>query len=846
MTVNLSRILSRLPLRFNGVRDTIIFVASATAHNCDVTASSPALSLEVLGHAAQLLTSIPSTMTPEAYFATIGPQILTLLDEDGTDMQRAAAYITGIGILGKRAFGSSEGSGWKTFAEPIIQTFMPGIQHDSQLDLKIEPLSPPPLVSSDSLRSALHRLGSLTLIHPNPGLVKRFMSILLLPIWGVLCLTDDVSELTGWSTHAFRLLCTYIKVSEGLECVTIIADHLRWNGNKTWIYEVDNKSGVKIRGRSSDSSEKMDIIALAENIDARVKQFNRLVTETMNHSDIGKIFAYATRKWLSNYQSNSIRRMQGLNYDDTTTPLSMLVFTKITQSMLEQFQDIIASHPESIIELVKQLLEDFVTKYSQSDMPQTKKQPSISSLRSIVSENEIISEDQTEIVSIAISILLALLSSSEFAVGPPIAGILLSIQTTLSALIVFRHSLPAPIILSAYNVSSLIIAKTAVSAPTSLKASKSCHSKSIDLARQTHATALEDINSSLPPIRAEGLSLLSSLITTSSPIIDIPFTITLLLSLLDENEEYLFLAAIKALGLLAQRHSHTVLDMLIEQYIDQNERASLDTRLRIGEALRAVIEGLGKALVEKPAKKVAEAMIATAGRRSRRPQGADARKRQFENEERKRQEAEKAWGGEVPQIDDTDDGNIEEDQVTSRLAKVIEGWEGPPTSGLEDVRIRTSALSILGIAIETNIAGIGSSLVSTAIDLSISILKIEISDEKAILRRAAVLLILSLIRALDKADEEERALGFGLQGNGLDEVIKVLDYVRVVDGDEIVRGHIGEVVKSLEVWRKKSLLGAAGTVGKLDGEMGLEGGLRGLNFNPDAGAQTMARIEEVE
>ena len=45
----------------------------------------------------------------------------------------------------------------------------------------------------------------------------------------------------------------------------------------------------------------------------------------------------------------------------------------------------------------------------------------------------------------------------------------------------------------------------------------------------------------------------------------------LLVSILQDDEEFIYLAAIRALALLARRHQKTVLGLLIERYVDKEE-----------------------------------------------------------------------------------------------------------------------------------------------------------------------------------------------------------------------------------------------------------------------------------
>ena len=136
--------------------------------------------------------------------------------------------------------------------------------------------------------------------------------------------------------------------------------------------------------------------------------------------------------------------------------------------------------------------------------------------------------------------------------------------------------------------------------------------------------------------------------------------------------------------------------------------------------------------------------------------------------------------------------------------------------------------------------------------------------EKAILRRAAIVLILSFVRALHEAREAGRRLGFGLTQQSQEDILRILRYVADMDEDGLVKQHAVDVVESLENWQMTSLLPPASEGGDmLSGGPSLGGltGLAGLSINPaDIGTSSSStsalssgqtlpirpRIEEIE
>lgn len=114
LRVHLMDVLTLLPQRSDGVRSTLEFVFSVHPSST-VRASEAAvpqkqganITMEALKLASNLLSAPPATVPPEQWFPGIAPQLLALLDgKDGADLVKAAAYVIGFGILGRKQFGA--------------------------------------------------------------------------------------------------------------------------------------------------------------------------------------------------------------------------------------------------------------------------------------------------------------------------------------------------------------------------------------------------------------------------------------------------------------------------------------------------------------------------------------------------------------------------------------------------------------------------------------------------------------------------------------------------------------------------------------------------------------------
>ena len=859
--VHLSTALSLLPLRPNGVQQTITFIASTAPQaqndpaeqgaSVNGRVSGPTLSVQTLEQASKLLAAVPSSLTADAYFTALGPQLLRLLDGKEIEEKRAAAYIIGNGILGRRKYGAPGTIGWQVFAEPILDNITPkstGIDASKRAKPVRNDDFGNIIVSEYSLKQALDRLSSLLLLHPNPGLTRRLITPSILALWGLWFYSKETKR-SSWADQLLELFCVYFKTAAGVEQFIYLIEQLQWAGGKSWAYAAGPKGGIEIRERLEASSENPNIVTMVQNIDIRIDGLMRLLgARVLDDENIIAVFLHASKHWLLDNEGTSGRNSLEVGDTSIDDPLLRVVYARITQKILEEYKDKLAAKPRKVIEFVNQLLAAFVAEHRDLERKALKaSKPSIAGLSSILnSETEhnvkadshsgAAEEDRTEIVSIALNLLSAILTSSIPSRTPSNVDFV-DIRRNLGFL-ANSQNLPTSVILAASNVLALVDFQipNASPIPDQMPAPLDRH----DADRKSHNLALTYLVDPLPPIRAQGLSLLTDLVKKASPVLDISSTTILLISLFQDEDEFIYLSAVRALGLLASRHSRTVVKMLVENYVDTSENRELDVRIRIGEVLLKTVESLGEKLVGQPARLVGEGMITVAGRRGKRIKQMKAQAQRSQGEENSKKEAEEAWGGDIPSLQDE-----VEDETGKKLTKVVIGWEG--SQGEEDVRVRTSALSVLGVAIETNIAGMGSSIVSTAVDLVLAILKLETTDEKAILRRAAVLVVLSLVKALDAADEAGRKLGFGFAGENLAEVNAVLRYIETTDSDALVKGHVGVVIEGLETWQSKTILGMPGSGVSLAPRTVFDGDrLAGLSVNPETLRAVRPKIEEIE
>ncbi|EEH48936.2 uncharacterized protein PADG_05015 [Paracoccidioides brasiliensis Pb18] len=900
--------LSQILLRKDGVFQTVIFIASqfapALGQNVETSPSNgPPITVQAIMQTSRLLSSVPQTVPADDYFCNISPKLLALLDSDESGLQKTASYVIGSGILGKQSYGAPGAIGYRIFVKPIFDSLHgnPTREVASWLKLfsldgtllnesSLDNLEGAILIDEPKLLLSLNRLSALVLLHPNPGLLKRLIQPVLLPLWALKCYAKE-HQRSFWYDKVSTLLKTFFSVSTGIRRYKKLADHILWDGGKTWTYGPGQEGGISVRKRTDPGlQEQFNPKQLISLLDGRIDGILELLSSDPQSEElVGDVFLYVSQVWLlgppeqPDHNQREILRAG----KDLQSTLQKVTSAKFTEKLLDKFKDSLCRHPDMILGIIEQLIRSgIVSRVSQDEGKQ--KTPSSRYLGNMVeSGHEHIEQDNTEeseSLSAAFSLLSTILTSPDFSLSETLSPVIQRIKAQLGKLL---PKLPRSLVQPA-TTASMLLEITLTSSFSAGEKSEIVSSRISDL--EIHRQVLEHLSSPLPPIKAEGLALLSRLITESSPVLDIPATLALLLSLItnsnsesSSNDEFIYINVIKIIGVLASKHPRTVVKTLTERYADRGEEYSLDQRLRIGEALLRTVQELGGALVEDTAKLLGETMIAVAGRRGRKPSAKRVREEISEKELKKRTGG---GGGEedildheaadlMQQIDEVMDPDTEDPARITYSVNIINAWAAGAASDLEpdDLRVRSSAMSILASAIQTNIAGLGPSILSSSIDLAISTLNLERGPESAILRRAAVVLLLDLVKALDMARENGVNLGFGFSyikhspdSNGqrehpndgpignIPDMLRVLTFVESNETDPIVRGHIRVLIESLEAWLEKSLLwGVRSCEGDGEPRFELRDQLAGLDIHPhldSSGAgQPLVRgprIEEIE
>lgn len=676
------------------------------------------------------------------------------------------------------------------------------------------------LVSSDDLQHSIQRLKVLILSNPSPGLCKRVLTRVLSQLWALASLSSQHGEIAKrFKTPASVLLQTYFKLFGDSESIMFLIQNLMCQGSlpdsKTkWTFLASNSDEVEVVEAQQNSQDVVDW----SKIDGNAGNFVDLFASTASPEDISSIFLKLLRKWIESSSPQPNAKVDIVIQSTTESPtstISDLVEVAVLQKLMQKAPEKLVSHFDQLLDLVTQVF--------------------VADAKSSLGD---------DIVGIVLSLLNLVITAPNFQKSDIKRDQLKTVENALERISQQDRSDTSA---TARNLSLLLKYRDELEEPddaTSLPSARQIED------RKTYNLAMSYIageKDNPPPVVSEGLNLLSGLIIGQSPVLDINGITTLMSSLLKDNEDYINLRVIKIFTELSNKHPKSTLQELTDSYLDSSERLTTDTRLRFGEALLQVIERLGQMFTGDAAHRTSEALLSIAGRRGNRAK--TYAKQQREEKLRKLKEQK----GQVD--DDEADMSLDEEELTAEekanndiIAEIIEGWDSQ--RGSEDIRMRSSALSIFGSAVESNIGGVGATLASAGVDLALNILALERDTSSGILRRAAIISILSFVRALSKAKESGQSLGFGLTEESRGDIQRTLEYVAATDNDGLVQQHARDVVESLDNWRLASL--ALGGPGMSSGFGSSElTNLAGLHVKPNLGAEQGAsaprpRIEEVE
>jgi Required for nuclear transport of RNA pol II C-terminus 1 len=110
--------------------------------------------------------------------------------------------------------------------------------------------------------------------------------------------------------------------------------------------------------------------------------------------------------------------------------------------------------------------------------------------------------------------------------------------------------------------------------------------------QEKYALGMKYISDPIVPVRAQGLAILRDLILSHSAIIHPDVILPKLIALLEDEDSYVYLNAIKSLQQLADIHGKEITSQILAKYSSQT--SNLELKLRLAETLSVILRRMGE------------------------------------------------------------------------------------------------------------------------------------------------------------------------------------------------------------------------------------------------------------
>ncbi|EGX47113.1 hypothetical protein AOL_s00097g159 [Orbilia oligospora ATCC 24927] len=779
----LTTYLSSIPLaRPGGVKDEITFFI-------DPTNEIPTQRV-ALQQASKLIGSVPTASTPDQYFSVVAPQLIELLDEVG-NLGLAA------GIVINDVFERRKKGVEKYFFPRLLRPLRPA---KSQIPVaeEVENGDIITLTEEEDLERAINRISSLFQSSNGKSyLASRILDTLTLPLWGLWQFAVAIKATSPTVKKTPQdLLIAYMKLKPSSTVLDEIVQNFGYDGDDHWIFTRGEMGQVKIVARDTDLPSKAIEV---KDIEERTPSFISLALAA-NDDVFTDFFLSLCRRWLGGGFTISAE-------GGDRAAFGLLFQLKVLEGILEHHSERLTRRPEQVIILVKEILDSHVrTLEKERERLEALQNPSMNTLGKIMDGEEdfdsLVADDNDETssggdaIGIALQLLNSIVSTSfSRTVSEQEKKLLSTLQPSLKYLSSERGV--GGSIASLTRSLGLFISTQDIPLTGPIDGDVKPVDEKVLKQQQTLQTALLYLQDQMVPIRAHGLEILKGLIKERSSVVDVQTITKLLIDMLQDKESFVYLGVVKTLCELADKHPGTVIGMLVGVYVDEEEKMGIDERLKVGEALMGTVQRLGQTAVGKVAEEVGNVMVGLAGRRKRRYKEAGEATREKEEAER-RIKKEGEMDEEYRKV--LNEARVEagidvEGGKKVKIEEVEDDEQWISKVGEEDYRVRTSALSVLGILFETNASGVPVGVTLAAVEVALRILELERGKEQATVRRAAVHLVSSVLNGLEKNGTVE--LLKVIPRERLEDIVRVLGYTRATDDDGLVREQAGVLVEAL-------------------------------------------------
>ncbi|KAG0208180.1 hypothetical protein BGX33_006408 [Mortierella sp. NVP41] len=876
------RFLSQILLRPGGVRVVLEYMQGG----------GDTVKLDQLERVARLVTSVPDQMSSvHEYYHTVCPELLEILEMDlrvsgslGQEQQRRQAMTrvtppspqlvqTTTFVIGKLlnknpALGQVEIVAqeveplwkWGTRAqrkEPVASDTVPrqgrpsGVTIEDANETIDDDLSEigaatglDPIVASeyDVVKAVMFLYTFLVGNEPSPPLFQAFLSQASLGLYQLYEFSSQVRSVLR--EKAKEILIVYLRILDPKDTVEVLKSIVMRRRMpvlklRPW-QNLVNSGGQRIgdlveMGSVGESyfapgptggavlrRRRVQDANAATQLELDVDVFLDFLSEVETSNNEGEILGDLYMYLLDEYQSGKAR---GAN---AVSPRRMLTMLQLILSMTQKLGPSIMKKVTQIIGLANNILEhQGVAVNKDEESPEEADEDS--------------EEADMEILSLVLTLLSAILTENEHL--PQQDRHLLALT-----LVHLKQLADHPLIeirRIAHDLQTLIPAR--LSDASSLNADTQKKTE-IEIEMEKYASALAALQDSLLPVRAHGLHMLREMILAKSIVLtratggdgaerELDHALDIFVQHVQEPDSFIYLNAVKGLAALTDAHGPEILKKLMKIYSNENGRQTLETRLRVGEALVQTVQRCGSALggyvdallpglykvmntemdprmvearVEERRKLAEKEMAKKASEALLSP---EEKQRKWKAEQCRRRQQQQGGGGDGDNQDGRDKGQGSGEEEQEEEDPLVD----------EVSILRSSALTILATAAESCPVALLPEM-RYLVDWVLSILDL---DRQFEVRRAATLVLVLLFRALGTNSL------YRIEGDQLKRAYRTLRYIEQVDEDPLCRAQARAGIADLDGIVRTEMSSGGGD-GQSGGGRG--GGLLGMIRGGGAGS----------
>ncbi|CDS13877.1 hypothetical protein LRAMOSA06051 [Lichtheimia ramosa] len=574
------RFLSRILLKPKGVATVLEFTVADVEQ----------VQLDQLEKVSKLVLAVPKQMpSVESYYAVIAPQLVTLLQESvqnpnaRVSIRQVVTFILGRMITHHPTLSKS------MIVDPIVGSFvnMWNKQQDNTTTSSTMDTQDQQALSESELEVLLRTLHQIMVGgEPSAQVIQAFLDKAVLALYYLYDYT--VKSKSGLREMVLDILKTYFRIIGANEAVNdlkrIVLSKRDLSGSRLAYFAPGSSGGVEMRVRAYPKPLGGNELPLDPAV------LVNFISQANNQGLCGDFFVFL----LSEYSG-----LQTLAAD--TDPRLMLLILHLITGMQDTLGPEILSKPAQIVGFASNVIQGYVEnierlKEKQHAKNNKAKQQKVD-ITNIVStedvEEEIPDDEQVqedfESLIMAISLLRAVIHEND-ELDTKVNQLLESTIEPLKKLESYQiEELQAP-------VQELLLAITSLVSAQRMARSK--RSDGLDASKEKYREAMKALQDELLPVRAHGMAMLRDMVLARDPLVSsgegLDNVLDIFIRLVQDEDSYIYLNAIKGLSALTDTHGNEIIKKLGAIYSDDTQ--TLDNRLRIGEALLQTVQRAGDAL----------------------------------------------------------------------------------------------------------------------------------------------------------------------------------------------------------------------------------------------------------